>query len=246
MKLVWRTRANEQTLSTSKIWQTTNEKWALSNIQIPLSISRTNLELTTDKSMWIFSGKLWIRTLCKSAARVGTWEMGRRIKGKCWQRRRRRIRGGCFSTPVSDLYSSSWLVRRKRTDLMNSLIIAKQKREKQATLWMDPQRGMFCKGALQSPYCGLLGPKLFLVTGLVIFVTAVARLVSPDLLGLCLSRSAKIYFWPSNGMRKGHSKWHSWQGRQMLVQNIGYKISGIRLNLYLARRGCLLTLKRKS
>ena len=29
----------------------------------------------------------------------------------------------------------------------------------------------------------LLGPKLFFVTGLVIFVTAVARLVCPDLLG---------------------------------------------------------------
>ena len=29
----------------------------------------------------------------------------------------------------------------------------------------------------------LLGPKLFFVTGLVIFVTAVARLVCPDMLG---------------------------------------------------------------
>ena len=29
----------------------------------------------------------------------------------------------------------------------------------------------------------VLGPKLFFVTGLVIFVTAVARLVCPDLLG---------------------------------------------------------------
>ena len=30
---------------------------------------------------------------------------------------------------------------------------------------------------------GILGPKLFFVTGLVIFVTAIARLVCPDLLG---------------------------------------------------------------
>ena len=42
----------------------------------------------------------------------------------------------------------------------------------------------------------VLGPKLFFVTGLVIFATAVARLVCPDLLGKCLSRSANIYFGP--------------------------------------------------
>ena len=44
----------------------------------------------------------------------------------------------------------------------------------------------------------LLGPKKFFVTGLVNFVTAVARLVCLDLLGWCLSRSANIYFGPSN------------------------------------------------
>ena len=32
-------------------------------------------------------------------------------------------------------------------------------------------------------YTHVLGPKLFFVTGLVIFVSAVARLVCPDLLG---------------------------------------------------------------
>ena len=43
----------------------------------------------------------------------------------------------------------------------------------------------------------ILGPKLFFVRGLVIFVTAVARLVCLDLLGLCLSRFANINFGPS-------------------------------------------------
>ena len=43
----------------------------------------------------------------------------------------------------------------------------------------------------------VLGPKLILETGLVKFVTAAAGLVCPDLLGLCLSRSANIYFGPS-------------------------------------------------
>ena len=47
------------------------------------------------------------------------------------------------------------------------------------------------------PFILLLGPKLIFVTGLVNFVTAVARLVCPDLLGWCLSRSANIYFGPS-------------------------------------------------
>ena len=42
-----------------------------------------------------------------------------------------------------------------------------------------------------------LGPKLIFVTGLEIFVTAVARLVCPDLHGKCLSRSANIYCGPS-------------------------------------------------
>ena len=36
---------------------------------------------------------------------------------------------------------------------------------------------------MKMPYMRELGPKLIFVTGLVIFVTAVARLVCPDLLG---------------------------------------------------------------
>ena len=43
----------------------------------------------------------------------------------------------------------------------------------------------------------VLGPKLIFITGLVIFVTAVARIVCPDLLKQCLSRLAKINFGPS-------------------------------------------------
>ena len=43
----------------------------------------------------------------------------------------------------------------------------------------------------------ILGPKLIFVTGLVTFVTAVARLVCPDLLGYCLSRFENINFGPS-------------------------------------------------
>ena len=51
----------------------------------------------------------------------------------------------------------------------------------------------------------ILGPKLIFVSGLVIFVTAVARLVCPDLLGKCLSCSASIYFGPSNLRMQGLS-----------------------------------------
>ena len=42
----------------------------------------------------------------------------------------------------------------------------------------------------------VLGPKLIFVTDWVKFVTAVARLVCPDLLGWCLSCPANIYFGP--------------------------------------------------
>ena len=41
----------------------------------------------------------------------------------------------------------------------------------------------FLAAGPHSPVWVILGPKLFFVTGLVIFVTAVARLVCPDLLG---------------------------------------------------------------
>ena len=39
------------------------------------------------------------------------------------------------------------------------------------------------KAGMKLPYMRVLGPKLIFVTGLVIFVTAVTRLVFPDLLG---------------------------------------------------------------
>ena len=55
----------------------------------------------------------------------------------------------------------------------------------------------FLAAGPHSPVWVILGPKLFFVTGLVIFVTAVARLVCPDLLGQCLSRSANNNFGPS-------------------------------------------------
>ena len=43
------------------------------------------------------------------------------------------------------------------------------------------RRGSICSNMDDTNH--LLGPKLFFVTGLVIFITAVARLVCPDLLG---------------------------------------------------------------
>lgn len=94
-----------------------------------------------------FSSKLWIGDLCKG----GNKRMERRIKGKCWQRPRRRIRGGgCFSAPLAIFTVPADLLD-GGADLMNSLIIAKQKREKQATLRMGQatlhsQLGMVWKG----------------------------------------------------------------------------------------------------
>ena len=50
-----------------------------------------------------------------------------------------------------------------------------------------------CLTFLGSLCDAVLGPKIIFVTSLVIYVSAVARLVFPDLLGLCfLSRSANI------------------------------------------------------
>ena len=46
-----------------------------------------------------------------------------------------------------------------------------------------PRLGRRGAHGLRVIFLHLLGPKLFFVTGLVIFATAVASLVSPDLLG---------------------------------------------------------------
>ena len=101
--------------------------------------------------MWIFRSV--DKDPLQACSKGGNQRIGRRIKGKCWRRRRRRIRGGCFIAPLAIFTVPADLLD-GGADLMNSLIIAKQKREKQATLWMGQaslhsQRGMVWKGAQQ-------------------------------------------------------------------------------------------------
>ena len=64
-------------------------------------------------------------------------------------------------------------------------------------------------------HCSLqiLGPNLIFVCGLVKFFPAPARLVCPDLLGWCLSRSANINFGPSTPWPRGDETGMFWQER---------------------------------